>query len=107
MFVRKLTFDDAVEIFYILLFLCIEMNTLLLKLVIWLVVVQQHILCVPYLLLRQFIWLYECFCQYQLDKEYIQSAERRSSTQFPRFVIVTVFPSSECISTCVISPNMI
>lgn len=55
MFVRKLTFDDAVEIFYILLFLCIEMNTLLLKLVIWLVVVQQHILCVPYLLLRQFI----------------------------------------------------
>ena len=42
-FVRKPTFDDAVEIFYILLFLCIEMNTLLLKLVIWLVVVQQHI----------------------------------------------------------------
>lgn len=36
-FVRKLTFDDAVEIFYILLLLRIEMNTLLSKLVIWLV----------------------------------------------------------------------
>lgn len=42
-FVRKLTFDDAVEIFYILLLLRIEMNTFLSKLVIWLVVVQQHI----------------------------------------------------------------
>lgn len=42
-------------------------------------------LCVPYILLRRFIWLYECFCQYHLDKEYIQSAERRSSSQVSPF----------------------
>lgn len=104
-FVRKLTFDDAVEIFYILLFYALKWTLCFQNSWLGLSLSSNTFLCVPYVLLRRFIWLYEWFCQYHLDKEYIQSAERRSYTLFPRFVIVTVFPSWECISTCVISPT--